>query len=478
MISDQSLQLFQKAAREIPAYKKFLDAQGCNPDQIKSLDDFARIPISNKKSYLQQFTYKDLIWEDEQQGPLWFCSTSGSTGLPYYFPRRDELAWRGSLFIEDYLKYSSYGSGNTLVLMGFGMGVWIGGLITLRSFEIAAERMKAPVYFLPTGYNKTEIFKALKQLSPQFDQTVLVGYPPFVKEVVDEAESEGIDLKKLKLRLMFAAEAFTETFRNYVCQKAGIKNTLLDTLNIYGTADMGAMANETPLSILVRQLALEEPLLYRDMFGQIEKTPTLAQYNPELIEFEEVDGELVITSDGALPLVRYAIGDHGGIFTYNHVEQLLARYNVDLSAEIKKAGIEHISHQQPFVFVYERTDLSATLHGIIIYPEFIKEGLLKSKLTPYFTERFTMATKHDIHHNQFLQVNVELQKDIEPSEKLEHLAVKIVRDTLIEKSSEFAEVSKSKASQKLIHIVLWPHGHPRYFAPGTKQKWVEPSQNL
>ena len=149
--------------------------------------------------------------------------------------------------------------GRTLVLVGFGMGVWIGGIIVLRSLEIAADRMDAPVSILPTGYNKKEVFKALRRLSPDFDQTIIIGYPPFVKELVDEAEGEDIDLTKLNIRFVFAAEAFTERFREYLCAKAGVDNLLKDTLNIYGTADLGGMAYETPLSILVRRLAQEDP---------------------------------------------------------------------------------------------------------------------------------------------------------------------------------------------------------------------------
>ncbi len=474
MISERSLELFKKASSEVPAYKVFLKSHNFDPKSVGSVSDYAAIPITSKKGYLQTAQNKrDLMWSAATQGPLWFCSTSGSTGEPYYFPRDDDLAGRGAEFAEAFLQYSSYGPGRTLVLMGFGMGVWIGGVITLRSFEIAANRLKAPVSFLPVGYNKQEIFKALRKLSPEFDQTVLVGYPPFVKEVIDEAEGEGIDLKKLNMRLMFAAEAFTETFRNYVCEKSGAANPLLDTLNIYGSADLGAMGYETPLSILVRKLALEDPLLYRDMFGQIEKTPTLAQYNPDFIEFETQDGELILTSDAALPLIRYAIGDHGGVFSYEEIDQLLRRYKISLGTEIAKAGIGHTIRKNPFVFVYERTDMSASLHGIIIYPEFVKEGLLKPELTPYFTERFTMATKHDIHHNQFLQINLELQKGIEGTVALQQTALKIVRSAMITKSSEFAEVSKSRASQRLVQIVVWPHGHPRYFGPGTKQQWVE-----
>ncbi len=473
MSRKDSLDLFHRAVAKIPAYRSFLAAHDFDPASVKTEADFTVIPVITKKNYLQAAERKDLLWPEALQAPLWFCSTSGSTGEPYYFPRDDALASRGAAFAEAFLQYSSRGPGRTLVLMAFGMGVWIGGIITLRSFEIAAAKLQTPVAFLPTGYNKEQIFKALKQLAPEFDQTILVGYPPFVKEIIDEAPDQDIDMSKLNMRLMFAAEAFTETFRNYVVDKAGVNSSLLDTLNIYGSADIGAMGYETPLSILIRQLALEDPLLYKDMFGQIEKTPTLAQYHPEFVDFEAIDGELLLTSDGVIPLVRYAIGDHGGVIEYDDMQRLLHRYDINLKAEIQKAGIGHTINKRPFVYVYERTDLSETLHGIIVYPEFVKEGLLNPMLSEQCTERFTMFTKHDIHHNQFLQVNVELQKDVEPTPEIEAQALDAIRESMIAKSSEFAEVSKSKASQKLIEIVLWPHGHSRYFGAGTKQMWVK-----
>ncbi len=475
MLSKRSLRLFAKAAKDLPAYKAFLHAHDLNPKQIKKPTDLSRVPITSKKTYLLKNHFRDLVWGEDLKHPLIFCSTSGSTGDPYYFPRNERLGRQYSFLIEDYMKYSSYGKGSTLVLVAFGMGVWIGGIITLRAFEIAAERMKGPISILPVGNNKAEVFKALRKLAPNFDQTIIVGYPPFVKDLVDEAHGEGINLRQNHIRFLFAAESFTETFRDYICSAVGIKDPLRDTLNIYGTADIGAMAFETPLSILTRRLVIRSsPDLRKDLFRQVEKTPTLAQYNPDFIEFEEVNGEVILTGNSALPLVRYAVGDHGGVFSYAELREHMRKYNVDLDQEIKKAGIERIVNKKwPFVFVYERADFSVKLNAVIIYPEFLKEALLNSKLTSFFTGRFTAANKVDAHHNQFLQVNIELKKGVEPSRGTERRALEIIHATLLEKSSEFGDMIKAYPGKELIQVVLWPNGDPRYFMAGTKQKWVE-----
>lgn len=473
-MSDQSFNLFKKAAINLPAYKIFLKDNGLDIKTIKSVGDFKKVPISSKKNYLVKNKFEDLVWPKDQETALLLCSTSGSTGDPYYFPRNDQLSNQYSYILEDYLRYSSYGTGRTLVIVGFGMGVWIGGVITMRAFEIAGTRADLSLAILPTGYNKIEIFKALKKIAPDYSQTIIVGYPPFIKELVDEAEAEDISLSNLHVRFVFAAESFSETFRNFVCEKAGISNPLRDTLNIYGSADIGAMANETPLSILIRRLAIEDPNLYGELFSYIERTPTLAQFNQDFIDFEAVENEIILTADGALPLIRYAIGDHGGVQSYEKIKEIMQRHSIDLEAEIEKAGIQSIvKKEQPFVYVYERVDLSVTLHGINIYPEYIKEALLVPEFAAVVTERFTMSTKYDIHHNQFLQINIELQKSVKETPDIKEQVQKIIQESLITRSSEFAEVAKSRKADDLIQIIFWEKGHPRYFAPGTKQKWVE-----
>ena len=467
---EPSLELFHKAASQVPAYADFLKQHSIKPAEIKTVDDFKSVPLTSKKNYLQKYPLNQLVWGGDIMKPLIFCSTSGSTGLPYYFPRDEELSEQYSVLIEKFLSVRPANNQPTLVIIAFGMGVWIGGIITLKAFEMAIARMNYPASLLPTGYNKAEVIKALHQLAPQFGQTVLVGYPPFIKEIIDEAEHQAIDLTKLKPRLLFAAEAFSETFRDYVCQKTGA-DPVLDTLNIYGTADIGAMAYETPLSILIRRLAIKQPDLFNEIFGQIEKTPTLAQFNPDFVEFEAVDGEVLLTGNSALPLIRYAVGDHGGVIDYTKLEQILHKHGLNMGKEAFAAGFDAKDYRQPFVFVYERSNFAVSLHGIVIYPEYIREALLDANLAANLSERFTMLTKSDKDHNQYLEINIELQNGVKESDKLAAQTKELIRQKLIEKSSEFKEISKDDDSSRLLKLKFWPYGDPKYFSPGVKQQW-------
>lgn len=472
MATENSYKLFKNAVANIPAYTRFLKKNKFDPDLVKSPEDLEIVPFTSKKDYLWQYDKKHLTWPDGPETQLIYCTSSGSTGQPYYFPRTDKLDEKASYMAEEFLVNNNAKDNSTLVITGLGMGVWIGGIMTHNAFHIAAKRLGVKVALLPAGYNRVEILKALKLLSPNFDQTILCGYPPFVKELIDEAKKEDINLKKIHLRLVFAAEAFSETFRDFVCKNASVKDPIIQTMNIYGTADMGAMAHETPLSVSIRRAAVKKKEIFNDIFGQIQKTPTLAQFNPDFIEFEAVGTHLAITGDSTIPLIRYSLGDNGGVISYSEMAEILAYHGLNIDKMQSKSKAKYIKNR-PFVFVYERADLSASLHGINIYPEYIKEGLYHKKAQNYVTNKFTMATRYDQKQNQYLEINVELQKSIEPDPKIAKKLLNPVIQSLQSKSSEFREISKSYKPEKLVTIHLWPHGDNQYFSPGTKQKWVE-----
>ena len=272
----RALALFHEAARRVPAYKDFLKRNRVSPGKVKTWQDFSLVPVTSKKEYLQQYPLEDLCWDGTLAKPMVFCATSGSTGEPFYFPRQERLEEDSSILYELFLKNSSLNQGPILVINGFGMGVWIGALIAYKSLEMARQRGNYPISIITPGVNIPEILKALKILAPQFGQTVLMGYPPLVKDVIDRAISEEVDFTKLNIRILLAAEAFTENFRDYLAEKTCLKNPCLDTMNIYGSADIGTMAVETPASILIRRLAMKDKRLFADIFSANDKTPTLA----------------------------------------------------------------------------------------------------------------------------------------------------------------------------------------------------------
>ena len=353
------------------------------------------------------------------------------------------------------------------------MGGWIGGVITYEAFKTISERGYNLSIITP-GVNKKEIFEALRNLAPHYDHVIMCGYPPFMKDVIDEGVSEGISWKKFDLKMIFAAESFSEMFRDHILEKTGMKDPYRDTMNIYGSADLGTMATETPASIFIRRQALKKPSLYKKIFGVANRLPTLAQFNPLFINFEAINGRIYCTGNNILPLVRYEIGDNGGVSDFSEVEQAFRAEGIDLRAALRKAGLSDTLMELPFVYVYERTDLSTKLYGAIIYPEHVKSGLEKAfHLHKRITGKFTMYTKHDKKHNEFLEVNVELRPDVKETKKLKHAVTEAIVGGLVEKSAEYRNNISLLSDKVIPRITFWPHGHKVHFPIGIKQKWVK-----
>lgn len=467
----QMLGLFHKAARNVPAYKDFLKKEKIDPAKIRNVKDFQFVPPVSKSSYLRKYPLEKLCWGGTLRNQFVFTSTSGSTGDSFYFPRGKELDWQSSIVHELFLKNGSHGSNRpTLVIVCFGMGVWIGGILTYKAFEIAAARGNYPVSIITPGINKDEIFKALRNLAPQYDHVILAGYPPFMKDVIDEAESQNVDLKKLNLRLLFAAESFTEEFRDHLSRRVGISDPVRDTLNVYGTADLGTMAYETPVSILMRRCAVKRRPFFRSLFDSAQKTPTLASYNPFFTNFEAMDGQIFLTGDNAIPLVRYAIGDAGGTHSFAEAVTIAKEHGVDIRKEIARSKIP--ANELPLVYVYERTDLSLKFYGAIIYPEHVKHALQHRSVNRKVTGKFTMQLKFDEEQNQRLEINVELGRGGKHQDALERLVQQAVVDALLKYNAEFKNNYASIPHKVTPKIVLRDYADPAYFRSGVKQKWV------
>ena len=472
--STSILKRFKDAYKNVSAYRHFLERLGVDANSIRSPKDVERIPPITKANYLRVHPWDKLCRIGALANePLVLTATSGSTGQPFYIPRSDEVHDASMAFHRLFIERSGLDSKKpTLVIVAFGMGVWIGGIVTYEAFRRISEN-GWPLTVITPGVNKKEIFEALTHVAPAYEQIILCGYPPFVKDLIDDAPEHGVDLKRWDMRIVCAAEAFSEHFREYLMQKTGMKDPYRSVMNIYGSAELGTMATETPLSILLRRLAVKHEALYQKLFSEAHRLPTLAQFIPDFVSFEAgKDGEVYATGGTALPFIRYDIGDQGGVFSYSDAVRMCTEVGINLSAEAKRAGIADTVMELPFVYLYERADLSTKLYGAIIFPEHVKIGLQNPALEKFITGRFTMTTEHDVGHNEYLEINIELQHKVKDGEPIRAMLVESVVKSLSASSDEYRYLAGSIRDKITPRIVFWPHEHPKYFPPGIKQKWV------
>ncbi|HYD91057.1 MAG TPA: hypothetical protein VEA37_06150, partial [Flavobacterium sp.] len=291
---NSALSLFREMAKRVPAYKKFLKKHKLNPAEIKTAADLKLVPAVDKENYLKAYPLKELCWDGKFDSERWtFASTSGTTGEPFYFPRALEQDLQYALTAEIYLLNNfQIDKKSTLYVNGFAMGPWIGGVFTYEAIRLVAESGKYQLSITTPGTNKAEIIKVVKKLGKQFDQIIIGGYPPFVKDAIDEGVSAGLNWKEYNLGFVFSAEGFSEGFRDHIIEQTGLKDPYYSSLNHYGTVDLGTMAHETPECILIRKLAIKDQAVHAKVFTETNRLPTLAQYMPEMFYFEEEEGRL------------------------------------------------------------------------------------------------------------------------------------------------------------------------------------------
>ena len=473
--AERALALFRDAADRVPAYARHLKAHGLDPATVRDIGDWPSIPRTDKAEYLRGSSRSDLCWDGEFAGGQWTISTtSGSTGEPFYFPRTTEQDDQYALTAEMYLRTQfKIHERSTLYIVAFPMGAWIGGLFTYEAISRVAERGNYPLSIITTGINKLEIINAVKNLGHEFDQVLIGSYAPFLKDIIDDGIRAGMNWSDYNLGFIFSAEAFSEDFRDYIIAKTGLTNTYLDTLNHYGTVDLGTMAHETPLAILIRRMASSRPALHEAIFGHTTKVPTLAQYLPELFYFEEEQGELLCTAASGYPLVRYDLKDHGGIITLGRMENIFDSYGLNLRAEAEAAGISDTIWNLPFVYVYERSDFSVSFFAFQIYPETIKKALDKGNLAERLTGKFTMEVEYDGEGAQQLIVNIERKPETTESAELVSEVVEAIVSQLLAENSEYRRTHEEYAERVYPLVRFWPYEDPTYFRPGTKQKWIK-----
>ena len=244
------LALFHAVAATVPAYRAFLAEQGVDPAAIRGVADFGRLPLVTKQNYLTRHPLAQLCRGGRLESCDFIAVSSGSTGKPTFWPRflSDELpiAVRFEQVFHDSFQADQR---RTLAVVCFALGTWVGGMFTASCCRYLAAK-GYPITVVTPGNNREEIWRVARELAPQFEQTVLLGYPPFLKDVIDGGIAQGLDWRPLKVKLVMAGEVFSEEWRSLVGERLGSTDWCYDSASLYGTADAGVLGNETPLSHL------------------------------------------------------------------------------------------------------------------------------------------------------------------------------------------------------------------------------------
>ena len=464
----EALKVFQDAASRVPAYKDFLKKNGVNPKSVKSFSDFQKLPLVDKDNYLRKYPTRELMWDGSEFNGDLISVSSGSTGEPYFWLRDHSQQEEAADFFYDMYK-NNFGADEipTLLVVCFSMGIWIAGSYTTLG-GILANQKGLKLNIITPALDVSDALAVIKRLAKNYKQLILAGYPPFLKHRVDKGAEEGLDWTKLNIGYTPAGEVIGEELRDYFLKRGTAYKDPSKVTSIYGTVDAGIVAYESPLSVLLRRMIYKQNQ-QENYFGR-QVLPTLAQYDPRRRFIEIIDGSIVFTSRTGIPLVRYNIKDLGGKVT--RLEDLVPDDD-KFQSMMKKKGLAIKTWSRPFIYVHGRSDFAASLYAVLIYPENIKKALFKEEVTHYLTGRFVMSVKHKKNLDQYLEIVVELRKEIKPGKEVMQHVQHAIAETLDKDNFEYRKLKKSIGRKAVPQIKLKPHDDPQYFPRHTnKQRWT------
>ena len=385
----------------------------------------------------------------------------------YYLKKEIPIAVRFEQIFYDSFRADEY---STLAVVVFPLGSWVGGLYTTLCVRYLCAK-GYPITLATPGNNINEIIRVVQELSPLFQQTVILGYPPFIKTLIDAGIAQGVPWSSFNLKMIFAGEVFSEEWRALVASRSGIQDPLTSMVSIYGTADAGVLACETPLSARIRKWISSYPQLCLELFGK-NRMPSLMQYDPNVryMEIDKNEGTLAFTtipctfasqckmSDTiTAPLIRYSIGDAGGLLSFENMMQFIKTKSSALSisfdpiAETLNTTHDRGCRPSPFVFVFGRAFWSVSLYGANVWVDQVMVGLERPHINQQVTGKFVLATTNDDLGDTRLHVIVELAPNVTRNDNLILSISESIMEELKRVNSEFCNYVSSCTLTQIVH---------------------------
>lgn len=453
-----AMNVFSETAKTIPAYQEFLKLQKFNPEDVKSMEDFSKIPTIDKYNYIQVYGFNEVNPVKAGKNLYSFSLSSGTIDEPTIWPRYIQYEDFLPLVFNNFMRqYWQIDKKSTLAINAFAFGPWLAGVCVHQALRPLTQKYNLTM--ATTGADIDSIVYSVVKLSKFYDQVIIFSYPTFARTILDRLEEADVDLKKINLKMFIAGEGHTVEWRQYINKLiTGDPDNLITILDGYGITDTGLSGMGSALTNLIRDLAFKNEKLREDLFGKTDSVPSLFQYNTGTYYIEEYNGEIVITTKSTTPLIRYNVHDRGGVIKFREMEEILKKHGYDYKKMMKKKGVpEDIVVQQPFAYCFGRRDDTVIIGGANVFPEQIAPALFNEKVKDIHS--FKLATEFDKEQHQLFYVLLELKggisygkKEMEKMKKKYHdLILRRLKEVNYDYESAFRDDSKVASPNIVIH---------------------------
>lgn len=285
---DKKFETFKKSLERVyennKIYREKMDKLGITPLDIKSEDDIRKLPLTEKKDFFIDYPYG--YYTVPKEDIVVYHASSGTTGRPLIVGLTEKDMEKRNETIKDDLKMAGVKKGD-VVQICLGLGMFTGGL----SFYEGLKSMGCTVVPTATISTKMQLYY-MKELGT----TVLVSSPSHVMRIYEVALENGIDVKKLPIRIIrVGSELMTEKMR----QK--IKKSFGEDVSV--TQDYGMTEFLGPGVGMECEYGCGMHL-NDDLYFELVDPKTKKKTSSNI-------GELVVSSvySEAFPLIRYATND-------------------------------------------------------------------------------------------------------------------------------------------------------------------------
>jgi len=359
----QALQLerlkwsLKHAYDNVEHYRKKFDAAGAKPGDLKTLDDLAKFPLTNKSDLRE--TYPFGMFAVPMDQVVRIHASSGTTGKPTVvgYTARDIDTWTNCMARS--IRAAGAKPGDK-VHVAYGYGLFTGGL----GAHYGSERLGLVTIPMSGGMTERQV-----QLITDFKPDIIMVTPSYMLAIADEMEKQGLDPKQCSLRIgIFGAEPWTNEMRRQIEQRLS-----LDAIDIYGLSEVMGPGVAQECVETKDGLTVWEDHFYPEVID-----PATGRVLPD-----GEQGELVFTSltKEALPVIRYRTRD-------------LTRLLPGTARTMRR--MEKITG---------RSDDMMIIRGVNVFPTQIEELILKQpELSPHYVMELTKSGPLD-----HLSVLVEIQ---------------------------------------------------------------------
>lgn len=216
------LHLLPLLGRRVPFYRRHWRDHGVETDQIASVEDLPKLPVTRKEHLRDLYPFGLLAVQRHEVARL--HASSGTTGNPVV-----AAYTAGDLAVLAEVNARSLAAAGArpgmMLHNAYGYGLFTGGL----GLHAGAEKLGLTVAPVSGGMTDRQI-----KLILDFQPDVLACTPSYAQTLADRFRRRGVPPEKISLRhAVLGAEPWTETIRADVDAGLGVRS-----LNIYGLTEV------------------------------------------------------------------------------------------------------------------------------------------------------------------------------------------------------------------------------------------------